>query len=73
MAIDIVCGKEVAEAGVNTPVGEVRGGAPETDPSAGTKRFYKGKWYYFCSMGCRLRFVATPDEHIESAKARGWV
>lgn len=64
MAIDIVCGKEVNEAGVNTAVGTVSAGAGETDPRAGTKRFHGGKWFYFCSMACRHRFVATPDEYL---------
>jgi YHS domain-containing protein len=67
MAIDIVCGKEVDQAAINTGVGSVPAGAPETDPTAGTKRFYNGKWYYFCSMACRHRFVSTPDEYIANA------
>jgi len=67
MAIDIVCGKEVDQAAVNAAVGSVTAGAPETDPAAGTKRYYEGKWYYFCSMACRHRFVATPDEYIAGA------
>ncbi len=69
MAIDIVCGKEVRDSAVNAAVGQVSSGAPETDPAAGTKRFYKGRWYYFCSMACRHRFVATPDEYIARASS----
>lgn len=69
MAVDIVCGKQVEESGVNAGVGRVSGGAVETDPTAGTKRFYKGKWYYFCSLACRHRFVATPDEFIARSGA----
>ena len=69
MAVDIVCGKEVVELGVNAAVGHVPAGAPETDPAAGTKRFYQGKWYYFCSLACRHRFVATPDEYIARSSA----
>ena len=58
MALDIVCGKELDIAAINATVGNVPAGAPETDPAAGTKCFYQGKWYYFCSMACRapLRF-----------------
>lgn len=67
MAVDIVCGKEVDVAAVNTAVGHVTGGAGETDPAAGTKRFHGGKWYYFCSLACRHRFVATPDEYLAQA------
>ena len=68
MAVDIVCGKEVSETGVDSAVGHVPAGAPETDPSAGTKRFYKGKWYYFDSMACRIRFVADPETYIANAE-----
>jgi YHS domain-containing protein len=71
MAVDIVCGKDVAESAVNTGVGRVSSGAPETDPAAGTKRFYQGQWYYFCSMACRHRFVATPDAYIARADTAG--
>ncbi len=44
--------------------GRVPGGAPERGGSAGVKRFYGGRWYYFCSLECRLKFVATPAEFI---------
>ena len=67
MAIDLVCGKEVDRSAVNAGVGSTPAGAPETDPAAGTKRFYEGTWYYFCSIACRHKFVATPDEYIERA------
>ena len=69
MAIDIVCGKEMHEGSMNATVGHIPAGAPEVDPALGTKRFYKGKWFYFCSMACRQKFVALPDEYI--AKAAG--
>jgi len=62
--VDVVCRKEVDKSAVNAAVGSVFAGAPETDPTAGTKRFYKGTWYYFCSMACRHRFVSTPDEFL---------
>jgi len=67
MAVDIVCGKEVDQAAVNAQVGSIPAGAPETDPDKGTKSFYNGKWYYFCSMACRHKFLATPDEIIQKA------
>ena len=67
MVLDIVCGKDVDKDGVNSGVGTIPAGAPETDPAAGTKSFYNGEWCYFCSMACRLRFLATPDEVIEKA------
>lgn len=73
MAIDIVCGKEVAEGGVDSKVGSVMAGAAETDPTKGTKSFYNGKWYYFDSMACRQRFLATPDEVLAKAEAAGYI
>ena len=65
MAIDIVCGKEIDPVAVNSRVGQIQAGAPETDPSQGTKTFYNGEWYYFCSMACRHRFIATPDDLLK--------
>ena len=56
-----------AWAAVNATAGHIPAGAPETNPAAGTKRFHDGKWYYFCSMACRQKFVATPDEWIAKA------
>ncbi len=50
--------------------GRVPGGAPERASGTGAKRFYQGRWYYFCSLDCRLKFMATPDEFIEG-KAPG--
>ncbi len=71
MAVDIVCGKEISKEDINAPVGQIPAGAPETDPRAGTKRFYQGAWYYFCSLECRLKFTATPDDFISAAKEDG--
>lgn len=67
MAIDIVCGKEVRPDDVNATVGMTVSGATDTNPIAGTKRFYEGVWYYFCSLRCRQRFMAMPDEYIAQA------
>jgi hypothetical protein len=64
VAIDIVCGKTIDAASLDAAVTTVPGGAPETDPSLGTKRFYNGKWYYFCSLACRQKFVAAPGDYI---------
>ena len=65
LALDLVCGREVAEGDVDAVTGHVPGGAPERGSGTGAKRFYKGRWYYFCSLECRLKFMATPDEFIE--------
>lgn len=67
MVKDLVCGKEVDKAAINASVGSTPAGTAETDPGAGTKRFYEGAWYYFCSLACRYKFMATPDEYIERA------
>lgn len=50
MALDLVRGKEIDTAAVDTPVGTVSAGAGETNPNAGAKRFWEGQWYYFCSQ-----------------------
>ncbi|HCV00757.1 MAG TPA: hypothetical protein DGL25_06095 [Dehalococcoidia bacterium] len=65
MAVDVVCGVEVAEGDVDAVTGQVPGGAPELGSGNGAKRFYQGLWYYFCSLECRLKFMATPDEFIK--------
>ena len=36
---------------------------------AAPKRIYEGKWYYFCSMACRQKFVALPYQSIAKAAA----
>ncbi len=68
MAVDIVCGKEVDTAAVNAAVGNIPAGAPETDPTKGTKSFHNGKWYYFCSIACRNQFAAKPEEFLQKAQ-----
>ena len=65
LAVDLVCGREVDEGDVDAVTGHVAGGAPERAGGIGAKRFYRGRWYYFCSLECRLRFMATPDAFIE--------
>ena len=64
LALDLVCGREIAEGDVDAVTGHVPGGAPERGSGTGAKRFYRGRWYYFCSLECRLKFMATPDEWI---------
>ena len=67
LALDLVCGREVAEGDVDAVTGHVPGGAPERGSGRGAKRFYRGRWYYFCSLECRLKFMATPDDFIGEA------
>jgi len=65
IAIDPACGKEIDTAAVNAQVGRIQAGAPEIDPEKGTKSFHDGKWYYFCSMPCRNRFSAAPQDFLK--------
>ena len=64
---DVVCGREVDTDAVNRQVATDYGGVGETDPSHGTKRYYKGKWYYFCSLECRMKFTVNPEQYIEAS------
>ncbi len=65
MVVDVVCGKEVDKEAIDGAAGQVFSGAKETDPQHGTKRFYDGRWFYFCSLGCRQKFLANPQEYIK--------
>ncbi len=67
MASDPVCGKEIDEAAARAETGQTRHGAIEVDPQAGTRRFHDGKWYYFCSLECRTKFMGSPDTYLEQA------
>jgi YHS domain-containing protein len=59
---DPVCGNDVDTDAINSHVDTTTSGAPESDPSKGTKRFHDGEWYYFDSLACRMQFVSNPDE-----------
>lgn len=39
--------------------------APE---SAAGKSEYKGKTYYFCSLGCKKAFDANPEKYLGKAR-----
>ncbi len=69
MVLDLVCGKEVAPEAMKATVGRVPAGAPEVDPKFGTRRYYQGTWYYFCSVACRQLFVSRPDEFIQRSQS----
>ena len=69
MAIDIVCGKEVDEAKARQQSGTTAYGAMEVDPTAGTRRFHNGKWYYFCGVECRSKFMISPDRYLNPGAA----
>lgn len=61
---DPVCGAEIDADGVNRKVASTSSGAGQTDPTAGTKQFHDGVWYYFDSLDCRVRFMADPESYI---------
>ena len=65
MAMDLVCGKEIDEAAARVETGQTRYGAVEVDPQRGTRQFHDGKWYYFCSLECRSKFMAGPQVYLE--------
>ncbi|MCP5364525.1 MAG: YHS domain-containing protein [Hyphomicrobiales bacterium] len=68
MVKDPVCGKEVDDQKVDGGDTVGTAGAHVTDPRFGTKRLHEGKWYYFCSMACRQRFIGNPSRYLESDK-----
>ena len=59
-----VCQHDAHTAAVNSHVDTTASGAPESDPSTGTKRFHDRVWYYFDSVECRMQFVSNPDALI---------
>ena len=66
MARDPVCGKEIDEAKARAATGQTLHGASEVDPTTGTRRFHNGRWYYFCSLDCRAKFMASPEQYERS-------
>ena len=63
MPKDPVCGKEIDESGDRATTGQTAFGASEVDPNMGTRSFYNGQWYYFCSLDCRTKFLASPSNY----------
>ena len=67
MAKDPVCGKEIDETAARAVTGQTMFGAREVDPKKGTRQFHDGRWYYFCGLECRTKFMASPKAFIERA------
>ena len=61
------CGSEIDEAEARATTGQTAFGASEVDPQKGTRRFHDGKWYYFDTLDCRSRFMASPETYLEQA------
>lgn len=64
MAKDPVCGKEIDEADARAQTGQTQFGASEVDPDKGTRMFFEGKWYYFCGLACRSKFMADSQTYL---------
>lgn len=63
MAKDPVCGREVDDAAVRAGGGRSTQGAAVVTQEVGTRRFYNDRWYYFCSIDCRLLFIDNPEKY----------
>ncbi len=61
-----VCKTVINEDSARATTGQTMYGANEVDPTAGTRSFFNGEWYYFCTLQCRTRFLATPNTYIEN-------
>jgi YHS domain-containing protein len=62
---DPVCGREVDPEAVDRVVRRLPNGVGETDPRAGTKRRYQGRWHYFCGLACGQRFASDPARYLD--------
>lgn len=69
MPQDLVCGKEINETEARATTGQTMHGASEVDPQMGTRIFHDGAWYYFCSLGCRTKFLGSPNTYLEQGSA----
>ena len=65
MAKDVVCGKEIDEEQARAESSQTSFGAREVDPAQGTRIFHDGQWLYFCGLGCRGKFLASPDTFLK--------
>ena len=64
-----VCSSDIDEAAARTTTGETAHGAPEVDPQKGTRGFHDGRWYYFDTLECRSKFMASPATYLDQAGA----
>ena len=60
-----VCGNAIDEVAAKAQTGQTAYGAKEVDPKAGTRQFHEDKWYYFDTLGCRTKFMASPEKYLE--------
>jgi YHS domain-containing protein len=60
-----VCGRGIDEEAARATTGQTKHGASEVDPARGTRQFHDGRWYYFDTLGCRSKFMASPDRYLK--------
>jgi YHS domain-containing protein len=58
--VDPVCGRSVDKDAVDAAARISATGGRENDATMGTKYFHDGSWVYFCSLGCRHKFMSDP-------------
>ena len=61
-----VCKTVINEDSARATTGQTMHGANEVDPDAGTRSFFNGEWYYFCTLQCRTQFLTAPNTYIEN-------
>jgi len=59
MQKDPVCGKALSEQDVRL--------VDQGTSSRATKHEHEGRWYYFCGLMCRTRFIADPKKYLKDA------
>ena len=66
--IDVVCGKPVTDPDAQDQSGWPPARAVDKGVIAATKCYHEGQWFFFCSLACRQKFIASPDTYIAQAK-----
>ena len=61
-----VCRTVINTDSARATTGQTMYGANEVDPNAGTRSFFNGEWYYFCTLQCRTMFLTAPNTYIEN-------
>ena len=64
MAMCPVCDNEIDETAAQAETGQTAYGATEVDPGQGTRRFHDDQWYYFDTLDCRSKFMASPNSYL---------
>ena len=62
-----VCENEIDEVAARAVTGQTAHGADEVNTQKGTRMFHNGQWYYFDTLDCRSKFVASPEAYLKQA------